>query len=232
MGKLRISNLFEVGNLYHIITKYKEIPIRANLRLNWVDDEGRLLGFDWGKTHLKGAFSTLDPVYIAFKKDEYAVTSVFSNMGKELVLMLETFTEPPDFVRRRSVRVEPDDKKPIEVRVKVDNVSITAPAKDISEMGVGVSLPRKEYKEFIRIVGEKLNHIEEDETLKFQVSITLPECGTIAGQGRLKNFIGKGTDVYVRLGFEVSFAKEDLNKIRKYVITRQREIIKSLRMVE
>ena len=232
MEKFRVSSHFREGLEYPVITKYKEIPIRANLRLNWTDDEGRLLGFDWGKTHLRGAFSTLDPVYVALSSDEYAVTSVFSNLGKELVLMVETFSEPPDFVNRRSVRVEPDEENPVYVDLFIEDLSIATTATDISELGVGVSLNKDEHDEFIKAVRDRLNSLEKDENIDIRISVTLPTCGKVAGKGRLRNFIGKGNDVYVRLGFEVSFGKKDKDKIRRYVITRQREIIKSLRMVE
>jgi len=232
MEKFRVSRHFDRGREYSIITKYKEIPIRANLKLNWTDDEGRLLGFDWGKTHLRGAFSTLDPVYIELTKNEYAVTSVFSNLGKELVLMVENFTEPPEFVRRRSVRVEPDEENPVVVEITLDDLSLSTTATDISEHGVGISLSQKEHGSFIKAVRERLNGLEKEENIDFVLAITLPACGTVKGKGKLKNFIGKGNDVYVRLGFEVSFGKKDIDRIRRYVIMRQREIIKSLRMVE
>jgi len=44
--------------------------------------------------------------------------------------------------------------------------------------------------------------------------------------------VGLGKDVYVRLGFEVDFPREEITKIRKYVIGRQKEIIQSLRFVK
>ena len=232
MEKFRVSRHFREGVSYPVITKYKEIPIRANLRLEWTDDEGRLLGFDWGRTHLRGAFSTLDPVYVGLTRKEYAVTNVFSNLGKELVLMVETFTEPPDFIKRRSVRVEPDEENPVYVDLFIEDLSIATTATDISELGVGVSLNKDEHGEFIRAVRDRLNGLEKDENIDIRISVTLPTCGKVVGKGRLRNFIGKGNDVYVRLGFEVSFGKKDIDKIRRYVITRQREIIKSLRMVE
>ncbi len=232
MEKFRVSRHFKAGEIYSIITKYKEIPIRVNLQLKWADDEGRLLGFDWGKTHLRGAFSTLDPVYVALTKKEYAVTSVFSNLGKELVLMVETFSDPPDFVNRRSVRVEPDEENPVYVDLMIEGNSISTTATDISELGVGISLNRKEHSEFIKTVRKRLKDLEKDENIDIEITVTLPACGKVTGKGRLRNFIGKGNDVYVRLGFEVSFGKKDIDRIRRYVITRQREIIKSLRMVE
>jgi len=88
--------------------------------LRWTDDEGRLLGFEWGKTHLRSAFSTVDPVYVKLDSREYAQTQVFSNLGKELVLTVENFVGPPEFIRRRSVRVEPDKNKPVAVEVLFD----------------------------------------------------------------------------------------------------------------
>ena len=232
MARFKISSIFNSGEKYRIITKYKEVPIKANLLLKWVDDEGRLLGFDWGNIHLKGAFSSLDPVYVELSRKEYAITSVFSNLGKELVLMLENFTEPPDFIKRRSVRVEPDENNPVRVSLTIEGVSVSTTAKDISELGVGVDLDPEVHGKFIKFLKEKLNHLSEKDIIEFGIRLTLPECGEVAGEGKLKNVIKSGRNVYARLGFEVSFSPSDLNKIRKYVINRQKEIIKSLRMVE
>ncbi|MDQ7037879.1 MAG: PilZ domain-containing protein [Aquificota bacterium] len=232
MNRPRLEDVFTIGDRYNIVTKYKEIPVRVNLRLNWLDEEGRLLGFDWGRTHLKVAFSTLDPVYVELSPEEFAKTQVFSNLGKELVLMLENFVEPPEFVKRRYVRVEPDENKPVKVVISVSGISAETQARDISETGVGVALDRESHRELIDL----LEGISED--LKaggpdrdFTIRILLPSGEEAVGKGRLRNVIGLGRDVYVRLGFEVSFPKKEITKIKRYVLERQKEIIKSLRMV-
>jgi len=232
MDKIRVSEMFKVGESYEVITKYKEVPVKAIMRLKWVDDEGRLLGFDWGRTHLRGAFSTLDPVYIKLSSKEYAQTQVFSNLGKELVLTVENFVEPPEFIRRRSVRVEPDENKPVEVEITFDGRTIRATVKDISETGIGILLSRKEHKEFIEFVQSELEKLKEDDFIEFDIKVLLPDCGEAKGKGRIRNVIDTGKDIYMRLGFEVEFPREGLNKIRRYVINRQKEIIQSLRMVE
>ncbi len=232
MERLKLRDVFTAGERYSVITKYKEIPVRVNLRLNWIDEEGRLLGFDWGRTHLKGAFSTLDPVYVELSPDEFAQTQVFSNLGKELVLMLESFVEPPEFIKRRSVRVEPDENKPVRVVIEGEGVRVDTHAKDVSETGVGVVLNPENHREFINLlrnISEKLRKGEvEDE---FKVRLTLPGGEEVKGIGRLRNVVGFGKDVYVRMGFEVSFPKSEITKIRRYVLSRQKEIIQSLRMV-
>ncbi|EDP75532.1 hypothetical protein [Hydrogenivirga sp. 128-5-R1-1] len=232
MGKLELSGIFKAGQSYDVITKYKEIPVKAHLKLNWVDDEGRLLGFDWGRTHMKAAFSTLDPVYVKLSSKEYAQTQVFSNLGKELVLTVENFVEPPEFIHRRSVRVEPDENKPVIVELSFDGVKFNIPAKDVSETGIGLSLSRDENRDFIEFIQEKVEALKEDEYIEFPLRIHLPDNGTATGRGRLKNVVGLGKDVYVRLGFEVDFPREEITKIRKYVIGRQKEIIQSLRFVK
>jgi len=147
MEKFELSEIFTAGQSYDVITKYKEIPVKAHLKLNWVDNEGRLLGFDWGRTHMKAAFSTLDPVYVKLSSKEYAQTQVFSNLGKELVLTVENFVEPPEFIHRRSVRVEPDENKPVVVELRFDGMSFEIQAKDISETGIGLSLGREENRD-------------------------------------------------------------------------------------
>ena len=232
MERLRISEIFKAGDHYDIIAKYKEIPVKAHLKLNWVDDEGRLLGFDWGRTHLKAAFSTLEPVYIKLSPKEYAQTQVFSNLGKELVLMLENFVEPPEFIKRRSVRVEPDENKPVLVEIHYDGREITLSAKDVSETGIGLQLDAKEHRDFVNYLKEKIEELKEDEFIELSMTVRLPEVEVARGKGKLRNVVGLSRDVYVRLGFEVNFPREELNKIRRYVISRQREIIQSLRFVE
>ncbi len=232
MARFRISEVFRRGAVYDVVTKYKEIPVKARLKLNWVDNEGRLLGFDWGRTNLKYAFSTLDPVYIKLDQKEYAQTQVFSNLGKELVLMVENFVEPPEFIRRRSVRVEPDENRPVLVEALFEDRKLETVAKDISETGVGVVLNTKAHREFVDFIKERFTDPKENEALEFRVRVHLPDIGTAEGKGKLRNVVGLGKDVYVRLGFEVCFPREELNKIRRYVIGRQKEIVKSLRMVE
>jgi hypothetical protein len=231
MGRFRLKDVFNVGQHYHIVTKYKEVPVRVNLKLNWLDEEGRLLGFDWGRTHLRGAFSTLDPVYVELNSREFAQTQVFSNLGRELVLMLENFVDPPEFVRRRSVRVEPDENKPVKVFVETEGMSLEAPARDVSETGVGVVLSPEDHGEFIGYLREISDKVRAEDPQNFRIRILLPGGVEVRGTGRLRNVIGLGKDVYVRLGFEVSFPKEEITKIRKYVLQRQKEIVQSLRMV-
>lgn len=228
--KLRVSEIFKRGSTYDVITKYKEIPVRARFRLRWTDDEGRLLGFEWGKTHLRSAFSTVDPVYVKLDSREYAQTQVFSNLGKELVLTVENFVGPPEFIRRRSVRVEPDKNKPVAVEVLFEDRGFKTLVRDISETGVGVILRADSDREFIAFLRNIFRDKEENQALEFSVRLHLPTCGTVSGKGRLRNVVSLGSDL--RLGLEVSFPREELNKVRRYVITRQKEIIKSLRMVE
>lgn len=232
MGKLKVSEIFKVGSTYEILTKYKEVPVKALMKLLWVDDEGRLLGFDWGRTHLRKAFTTLEPVYIKLSPREYAQTQIFSNMGKELVLMVENFVDPPDFIRRRSVRVEPDENNPVMVTIEYNGKSITVPAKDISETGVGVIIHRDEHRDFIDFVNRELENLKQEHHIEFKVKIHLPNLGTVDGIGKIRNLIGTGKDIYMRVGFELEFTRSELAKIRKYVMNRQKEIIQSLRMLE
>ncbi len=99
-----------------------------------------------------------------------------------------------------------------------------------SNLGKELALTSGEHREFIGFLKEALERIKEDEPVEFDVRVHLPGC-TAKGKGRLRNVVGLGKDVYIRLGFEVDFPKEELAKIRRYVINRQREIIQSLRFV-
>ncbi len=231
MERSGIYDMLEIGKTYDLITKYKEVPVKTHLKLSWIDDEGDLVGFDWKKSTLKGAFSTLDPVYIKLNQHQFLKTQVFSNLGKELVLSLEDIVPPPDFIKRRSVRVQPDENNPVKVQVKFGEKSLIAKASDVSETGVGMSInpDSDEHRPFIDFLKDKLNELKEDEFIDFDVEIYLPEGEIVMGKGRLKNVIGLGRDIYVRLGFEVSFPKQEITKIRKYVMNRQKEIIQSLR---
>ncbi len=216
MAKLRLSNVFKIGEIYPLITRYLEVPVRTKMKLKWVDNEGRLLGFEWGRGGLRSAFST-EPVYV-FCDGEYAKTSVFSSSGKELVLMLENFGPPPDYMRRRSVRVVPDDKKPVSVTLKHEGAQIRAKVIDISESGVGVELEK--------------GQIDPEEVEEITVEVELPSNPPViaSGKGKIKRVENTGTAF--RLGIEVSFDKDSQSYVRKFVIQRQREIIISLRMVE
>ncbi len=232
MGDLKVSEILKEGNSYEIITKYKEIPIKVRMKLKWISDEDNLAGFDWKLVSYKKAFSTLDPVYVKLSEDKYLRSQVFSNLGKELVLSIEEITSPPEFIKRRFVRVEPHEKKPVVVIFNINNKKIKVNAKDISETGVGILLDRKKDREIIKFLEEELKKLKTGEFLECEIEINLPEMGNVRGKGKLKNVIDFENGVYTRLGFEASFPKEDIYKIRKYVLERQKEIIQSLRMLE
>jgi hypothetical protein len=232
MERLRVSEIFRKGVVYDVITKYKEIPVKARFRLNWTDDEGRLLGFGWGKTHLRAAFSTLDPVYVKVDSNEYAQTQVFSNLGKELVLMVENFVGPPEFVRRRSVRVVPDENRPVLLEANLGDVKLKVHACDVSETGIGAVLSTKGNERLLELLQRGLEEVKEGQALELTVRLHLPGGCTASGKGKLRNIVGLSGGHCVRLGFEIELPREELNKVRRYVIERQKEIVKSLRMVE
>ncbi len=227
----KLSDIFKTGKVYDVLTKYKEVPVKAPMPLLWVDEEGRLLGFDWKKVTVKKAFSSLEPVYVKVSPSEYAKTQIFSNLGKELVLVLESLVPPPEFINRKSVRVEPDEEKPVKVEIIFNGKRIEGNATDVSETGVGVKLPLEGNNDFVEFVKEKLKSLQEKENLEFDVKVHLPDNGTAQGKGKVRNLLGSGKDLYVRLGFEVEFPRRELDKIRRYVIQRQKEIIQSLRML-
>ena len=225
-----LSSLVE-GKVYQVVANYKEIPIRVNLILNWIEKKDGLIGFDWGGSNLKRAFSTIGPVYVQLSESSFLKTEVFSNLGKELVLTAISITPPPEFIRRRSVRVEPRENEPIRVKLEMDDLSTTSIVKDISETGIGIILDSDTQRSFIEALKNKLDHLKEDDHVHFNITVSLPKCGEENGEGKLRNVVGLGKEIYVRLGFEVNFPQDELKKIKRYVIKRQREIIQSLRML-
>ena len=216
MAKFRLSGVFRTGGIYPVITKYLEVPVRTKMRLKWIDDEGRLLGFEWGRGGIRSAFTT-EPVYV-FCEGEYAKTSVFSSSGKGLVLMLDNFGPPPDYMSRRSVRVVPDERKPVFVKFLKDGGELRIKVRDISEVGIGVEVER-----------ERMD-AEREEELDLEVELPSSPPTLVRGKGKIRRSEGAGG--IIRLGIEVNFGKDSQSRVRKFVIQRQREIILILRMVE
>ncbi len=231
MNREKVYDILKTGEHYSIITKYKEVPVKAHLKLSWTDREGNLLGFDWRRSHLKPAFSTLDSVYVKLNPQEYIKTQVFSNLGKELVLSVDDIVSPPEFIKRRAVRVEPDENRPVKVRIYFNHNSLDALASDVSETGVGISLDINSNRDFVEFIKAKLEELREDEFIELSIHVELPCGDVVEGTGRLKNVIGLGKDVYVRVGFEINFPKKEINKIKNYVMDRQKEIVQSLRLL-
>ncbi len=227
-----LKDTFEVGKKYEVVTKYKEILIKSVMPLLWIEEKDRFLAFDWSKVNVKRAYSTLDHVYIKLDNKHYAETSVFSNLGKELVLVFEKVVDPPEFVRRKTVRVEPDPSQPVYVDVCVNETcSISAEAKDISETGIGLAIKREEEKDFYKKLVDMLSDPEESVKVPFSIKVKLPDGQVVRGHGDLRNVIGIGEEVYIRLGFKVDYSKEDLEKLRRYILHRQQEIIQSLKIL-
>ncbi len=232
MGNKPLRHIFKIGGRYEVITKYKEIPIKAVMPLKWIEEGDRFLGFDWSKVNVKRAYSTLDNVYVKLGQDSYAQTSVFSNLGKELVLVFESIVPPPEFIRRKTLRVEPDPSQPVYANVCVDDTcSIRSEVKDISETGVGLTISRGRSGEFYNKLREILSNPESSMRIPFSITVELPDGEKVRGHGDLRNVIGLGEEVYIKLGFKVDYSREDLEKLRRYILHRQQEIIQSLKMV-
>ncbi len=232
MSDRELGNIFRVGSKYEVITKYKEIPIKAVMPLKWIEEEDRFLGFDWSRVPVKRAYSTLDHVYVKLESNEYAETSVFSNLGKELVLVFERVVPPPEFIKRKTVRVEPDPNHPIYANICVDDTcSIRSEVKDISETGIGLTLRRDKNEKFYNKLVEMLSNPEESVKVPFSVRVELPDGVEVRGHGDLRNVVGVGEEVYIRLGFKVDYSREDMDKLRRYILHRQQEIIQSLKIL-
>ncbi|GAB6065536.1 PilZ domain-containing protein [Aquifex pyrophilus] len=222
--KTKLSEIFKEGEKYDISTKFKELPVKTKLRLSWIDDSSKLLGFSWGKCIFKGAFQPKTEVYINVN-DKYAYGKVVSN-ANELVIEFEEFREKPAFIDRKAVRVEPDPSNPVIVELSVNSYNLKVPAKDISETGVGVILEKNTPK-----ADEVIELLQNNPSAWFNLYVHLPKHGTAHAKGRVRNLNVSEEGVYIRIGFEAEYSPKDKDKVRKYVFERQQEIIKSLKML-
>ncbi|AAC07490.1 putative protein [Aquifex aeolicus VF5] len=220
----KLTSLFKEGEKYQINTKYKELPIKTNLKLLWIDENMKLLGFSIGACVFKGAFTPGTEVYIKIN-GKYAYGKVFS-CSNELVIEFKEIRKEPEFIRRRTVRVEPDPANPVVVELKVDSYSIKTKAKDISETGVGVILEKDKPES-----AEVIDIIQKNPNSWFDLYVHLPKHGTAHAKGRVRNLSIEEEGIYIRIGFEAEYSKEDREKVRRYVFERQQEIIKSLKML-
>ncbi|HIQ49483.1 MAG TPA: PilZ domain-containing protein [Aquifex aeolicus] len=219
-----LYRLFKVGEKYHISTKFKELPVKTQLSLSWIDKTSKLLGFSWGRCVFKGAFSPGTEVYIN-TGNRYVYGKVVSNLGY-LVIEFKELREQPEFIKRRTVRVEPDPTNPVIVELTVDSYKLKVVAKDISETGVGVIL-----KKDTTASGEVIQLIQKKPSSWFDLYVHLPKYGKAHAKGRVRNLSISEEGIYIRIGFEAEYSEKDKDKVRKYVLERQQEIIKALKML-
>ena len=213
------------GKQYEIYTKVKEIPVKTILKLNWIDEPSKLIGFDWGNCIRRGAFQPGNAAYVKLSEERFIKSRIVSNRG-ELVLEPKEECEKPEFLRRRAVRVEVDPANPVKVKLKIGDKEYQTEAKDISEYGVGVVF-RKDTKE-----GEEiLNLLEENKDEWIDLELELPKYGHVHAKGKVRRKELHDGEVYIRFGFELEFSEEHRAKVRKYILDRQQEIVKSLRLL-
>lgn len=213
------------GKRYEIYTKVKEIPVKTLLKLSWIDYSSRLIGFDWGNCIRRGAFQPGNIAYLKLSEERFIKSGIISNRGE---LILEPFEEceKPDFLKRRAVRVEVDPTKPVIVNFKLGEKKYETQAKDISEYGVGVIF-RKDSKE-----GEEiLNLLEQHKDEWIDLELELPKYGKIHAKGKVRRKEVHNEEIYIRFGLELEFSEEDRAKVRKYILDRQQEIVKSLKLL-
>ncbi len=215
----------KIGEQYEIYTKVKEIPVKTILKLSWLDESSKLVGFDWGNCIRRGAFQLGNTAYVKLSEERFIKSRIVSNRG-ELVLELKKECEKPEFLKRRSVRVEVDPANPVIVKLKIQNKEYQTEAKDISEYGVGVVF-RKDTKE-----GEEiLSLLEESRDEWIDLELELPKYGHVHAKGKVRRKEVHDGEVYIRFGFELEFSKEHRAKVRKYILDRQQEIVKSLKLL-
>ncbi len=215
----------KVGERYEIYTKVKEIPVKTVLKLVWIDSSSRLVGFDWGNCIRRGAFQPGNVVYVKLSENRFLRAGVVSNRD-ELVIEPEGEGGTPEFLKRRAVRVEVDPSKPVLVNLKIGGKRYRTQARDISEYGVGVVF-RKDSEEGREI----LMLLEERKDRWVDIELTLPKYGRVHAKGRVRRKEEHDGEIYVRFGFELEFSEEHRAKVRKYILERQQEIVKSLRLL-
>ena len=220
-----IRKIFSIGKKYEISTKIREVPVKTNLTLKWIDEKSKLLGFSWDRCILRGAFLPKNDVYIKLGS-EYAKGKVISSSSELVIESKEVVNEVPGYVRRRYVRVETDPSNPVYAYLKFENLTVRGFVKDISEAGVGTLLHRNEVE-----VQNLLELLHKSANKLVDITVELPKYGKVHAKGHVRNIVVGEEDVYVRVGFETEFTKEDREKVRKYVLERQQEIIKSIRML-
>ena len=213
------------GERYEIYTKVKEVPVKTILQLNWIDKSTGLVGFDWGNCTRKGAFQPGSNAYIKLSEETFLKSKVISNK-QELVLEPTEECEKPEFLKRRAVRVEVDPLNPVKVKLKVGDKEYQTEAKDISETGVGIVV-RRDTQEGQEI----LNLLEKKENELIDLDLELPKYGHVHSKGRVGNKEIHDNEVYIRFGFELDMTEEHKAKVRRYVLERQQEIIKSLSLL-
>ena len=216
------------GNNYEVITRYKEIPIRLKLKLNWIEED--LIGFEGGNYSLIKVFSTEEPIYIKLGEDVFLKTMLFSNLRHELILRKDTITETPPFMKREMVRVEPDPSKPVYANICIDEVcSYRLQVANISERGICVLVHHEDEDIINRLEDIVEKHGKGRSAVT--VEIDLPDGEKVKGEGVIRSITEKEDDIYVKIGLLFKGDLEETRKLSNYVLNRQREILNSLRMI-
>ncbi len=224
MADLPLKSL-KKGKQYEIYTKVKEIPVKTILKLSWIDHSSQLVGFDWGNCVRRGAFQPGNTAYIKLSEEKFIKSGIISNRG-ELVLEPQEECEKPEFLKRRAIRVEINPVNPVKVKLKVGGKEFHTQAKDISEYGVGVIF-KKDSEEG----REVLDILETNKERWVELELYLPKYGHVHAKGKMKRIEIFNGEVYIRFGFELEFSEEHRAKVRKYILDRQQEIVKSLRLL-
>ncbi|WP_461829513.1 PilZ domain-containing protein [Aquifex sp.] len=224
MAQSPLKNL-KKGERYEIYTKVKEIPVKTVLKLSWLDEVSGLVGFDWGNCIRRGAFQPGNVAYLKLSEERFIKSAIVSNKG-ELILEPQEEGGKPEFLNRRAVRVEVDPANPVIVNLKLGQKEFKTQAKDISEYGVGVIF-RKDSPEGQEVL--ELLEGYKDEWVELELE--LPKYGKIHAKGKVRRKEVHDKEVYIRFGLELEFSEEDRAKVRKYILERQQEIIKSLRLL-
>lgn len=229
IGLIESLNLLEVGKKYELYTVYLEIPVKTSSILKWKDIKEKFLAFDWKEIQFKAAFDLKGKVFVRLNQKDFLECSIFSNLRDELVLIADKTLEEAYFLKRSSVRVTPNPKKPIKMVLcfeeeKEEICSKEIDVKDISESGAALEFSKKENKDFYE---KLLMHANKNLELPLFVEIYGIDLKPLKGRSSIKNVMEK--EDTLRIGILLNVDRNDIQKLRSYIMKRQQEIIQELK---
>lgn len=166
-----------------------------------------------GTTQLFKKFAVLGKkVYIKYSTFVLPA-KIAGKADNEIILTLPSLSPEKPVGDRKSARVKPSHIHPVKLYIKEEGREVEHEVEDISEGGFSI------------IVG---SHLEVDRFLGKEVSVHIDfpvEAEEVKGKARLVN-IQELPDGRVKLGFELLVDDADMVKIRFYVYSRIKEILR------
>ncbi len=229
IGLVESLNLLEVGKKYELYTVYLEIPVKTSSILKWKDIKEKFLAFDWKEIQFKAAFDPKEKVFVKLNQRDFLECAIFSNLRDELVLIAEKTLEEAYFLKRSSIRVTPSTKKPIKMVIcleeeKQEFCSKEITVKDISETGAALEFSKKENEDFYK---KLLMYANKNLEIPLFVDIYGIDAKPLKGTSFIKNIMEK--EDTIRIGILLNVDRNDIKKLRSYIMNHQQEIIQELK---